>query len=83
MFRFPVHKQSPDANSSVQARVFARILKISVQNRIHKISACTDLATQLLKSLYQPQLISYCVKKGFSLLQPFLRRFVIKKGYGN
>ena len=49
--------------------VLARILKIPLQNRIHNISACSDIAKYLyisfFKFLHQLHLVAFCVKMSY------------------
>ena len=58
--------------------VLARILKMPVLNSIFKISACSDLATQLLQ-IHVPTILNslLCQKRQFTL-QPCLRRWFVR-----
>ena len=70
-----------DHTSHVHTWVLARISKMPVQNSNSKISACPDLARELLQILIPTTFNSLLCQKGQFTYQPCQRRWFVRKVY--
>ena len=67
--------------NTLSTRVVARISEMPVQNSYHKISACADLATQLLQILLPTTFYSLFYQKGQFTLKLCLRSWIVMERY--